>query len=186
MPWVKCGLLQLTSWRRLIPSHTTQFGTPLNSKLAVSSMSTSTSWKDYKNQKATVMTMFALQHCSADGLERRPSTLAKEKENGYLARRQRPRLPHEYALCSQCALVCILKTATPKNAVRIQEKHRKSGTQNPSRKDENSWQPKLEQWTRNRDWQHRSWNIIKKRKYNIFWPDDYIPATGDDRDQESY
>ena len=37
------------------------------------------------------------------------------------------------------------KRTAPKNGMRIQEKYRKSGTQNPSREDENSQQPKL--WT---------------------------------------
>ena len=109
-----------------------------------------------KNQKATVMTdeesdMFeiqkwdqagwssvelALQHCSADGLERRPSTLAKEERNGYSLGRQRSRLPHEYALCWRCAPVCFFERAASKSAVRLQVQHRKGGTQNTSRKDE--------------------------------------------------
>ena len=46
-------------------------------------------------------------------------------------------------------LFCIFKRTTPKNVLRIQAKYRKSGTQNPSRKDENSQQPKHEHQKRN-------------------------------------
>ena len=72
----------------------------------------------YKNQKATVMTdeesdMFEIKrgtkqgdplsslffNCSADGIERRLSTLAKKKKKWVFALEQRSRLPHEYALC---------------------------------------------------------------------------------------
>ena len=149
----KCGLLQWTSWWRSTPPHPTQFGTPSN--VAVSNMQTSTSWKAktrkplwWLTKKATCTRSkkcdqagwssveLALQHCSADGLERRPSTLAKEERNGYSLGRQRSRLPHEYALCWRCAPVCFFERAASKSAVRLQVQHRKGGTQNTSRKDE--------------------------------------------------
>ena len=73
----------------------------------------------YKNQKAAVMTdeesdIFGIKKGTKQGaplssllfntvlqvaLKDDLSALAKEKENGYLPRRQRSRLPHEYALC---------------------------------------------------------------------------------------
>ena len=68
----------------------------------------------YKDQKATVLTdkesdMFEMKRktkqgdplCSLlfNGIERRPSTLAKEKRTGHMLGRPRAGLPHKFTVC---------------------------------------------------------------------------------------
>ena len=190
----KCVLQQSTSWRPSSPSPTHQFGTPSNP--AVSNMITSTSWKivhrpeshstdrrrkwhvrgKERNQTGWPSVQHAIRHDSTESIGRRHSTLAKEKRNVYLLGWQRSWLPHKHEICWRCALVCIFKRTAPKNVIWLSSVVQKSGTHNTSRKDENPQQPKLEHQKRNGDWRHRSREINKRRKYEIFGPDDIFPA----------
>ena len=199
----KCGWLQLTSW--ILWFHHTQLhmGRPQSlwyrtwvhqplEKILQKLESYRYDWRrkwhvrDKKNGPSRWSAVeLALQHCSADDLERRPSALAKEKSNGYLLRRRRLRLPHEYALSWRCAPVLFYKRATPKMLSDFKHSTEKVGLKIIQEK-RKFLAAKARTVEMNRDWQHQSWNIIKRRRYNISWPDDDIPVTGDDRDQESY
>ena len=114
--------------------------------------------KLYRDQKAAVLTdeesdMFEVKKGTKHGdplssllsntvlqraLEKYIFRCQKKKRNGNMPERQRSRAPF-----------CILRRSAPKNVVRVPAKYRKSETWNPSRKDENSQQPKLEQQKRN-------------------------------------
>ena len=103
----------------------------------------------------------------------------KEKRHGNLPERPRSRLPHRPEVRRRRAFVRNLQGSASKMLCGFEESTEKSGTQDPRRKDENSQQPEqplsgLEKRSANR------------RKREILRPVDYIPATGNDRNQESY
>ena len=122
----KCGQRQSTSRRHSTPSHTNQFGTPSN--LSVSNMTTSASWRNYRDQKASVLTdeesdMFEIKKGTKQGdplssllfnmvlfeaLEDDMPRWQKKKRYGNLPEWQRPWLLHKHEICWRRAPVCIL------------------------------------------------------------------------------
>ena len=132
----KGGLLQLISWRRLISITHNSIWDALKS-CGIEHDYIHTLKRLFKNQKDIVMideeSMFeikkgsrwsavelALQHCSADGIERRSSTLAKEKRTGYMLGWQRSWLLHKHEICRRCALICIFRRTATKHVMWLQ------------------------------------------------------------------
>ena len=119
----------------------------------------------------------SFQHGSTEFTERSHSAQAKEERND-----------HD-CLTNLRFADDVLLFAGSKNVVRIQEKYWKSGSQDPPRKDESSQQPKQPLLGNEKKMQIddiKNWNPDKKWKHGILGPNDYIPATGNDRNQESY
>ena len=88
-----------------------------------------------RNQTVWSSVKPAFQHGSTEFTERRHPALAEEERNENL-------LEYKHEICWRRPPVCILQKTASKNVVRIQEEYCKSGTQDSSRKDENSQQPK--------------------------------------------
>ena len=120
----KCGLHRSTSRRHSTPSHTNQFGKHSNPVVSITNTSAFLE-KIYKEQKASVQTVvesniFEIKKGTKQGdplysllfntvllnsLKGRHPALAKEKRNGNLPERPRPRLPHEPKVRRQRASV---------------------------------------------------------------------------------
>ena len=108
--------------------------------------------RDFKgNQTRWPVVKLALQHGSAESIGRRHSTLAKLKRCGNLLEWQQSWLHHEPEICKKL------------DSGSMQGRRKFSATKE------------------NRDRWHDSRNIDMRRKHAILGPDDYFPATGDDR-----
>ena len=155
-----CGQRQLTSWRRSIPSLTSQFGTP--SSPATSSMITWASWRRYTETKRhlyrrTKRATFSISVKEQSKVIRCPACCStrffnthrwqkdeiqrdgnRKKGMGVYHERQRSRLPHEPEICRRRDAVRNIQRTDTENVVWIQESYWKSGAQDPSRQDEDS------------------------------------------------
>ena len=132
----KCGQRRSTSRRLSTPSLTILFGR--NSKSCnVDHEYVSLLRKIYRDQKASVQTdeeseIFdiqkriqarrsdvqpVVQHSASILITGRNTKMAKEKRNGNLVERPRPRLPHELAICRRRDAVCKLQRTAVENDV---------------------------------------------------------------------
>ena len=97
----------------------------------------------------------AVQHGTSVLIKGRNTTMAKEKRNGNLLERPRPRLPHELAICRRRDAVRNLQRTAAEYDVRLQESNRESGTQDPPRQDEDSQQPEHHEFEHKKTYQSR-------------------------------
>ena len=137
-----------------------------------------------RNQTGWPSVKLALQHGTVWSTGRRHATLAKEKkvwESTWVTTTMTA--SQTWDLLTTCSCLHPLKISS-KNVVRAQEEYWKSGTQDPSRKEKilsNQSSDTKRNWGR----RHNNRNTDKRRKHEKLGPDDYFPATGDDRNQKS-
>ena len=196
----KCGQQQSTSRRRSTPSPTNHFGTPSNHK--VSNMTEET-FRDLK--KASVLTdeesdMFEIKKGTKHGdpsvkLALQHSFCRKHWKTTFRAGKRKKVWESTWVTTTMTASQTwdLLTTCSclhpPKNSSKnccansrgvlkkwdsgsIQGRRKFLATQARTQK-------------RNRGRWHKSRNTDKRRKHEILGPDDYFPATGDDRNQKS-
>ena len=119
----------------------------------------------YRNQTGWPSVKLALQHCSADSLGRRHFTLAKEEDWVSAWETTIMTVSQTWELLN----LLLRGNGFLKHVMWLQAQHRKSGTQNTSRKHENPQQPKLEHQDRNWDWTYQRRDLNKRRKYKNIW-----------------
>ena len=165
--------------------------------------------KIYRDQKASVQTdeksnMFEIKKRTKQGdllssllfnivlqnsLKEVTQRWQKKKRNGNLLERPRSRLPHKLEVRRRRATVRNIQRTASKNDVRIQGKYWKSEIRiHPGKTKVLSNQSSISLDSKKRSANRRcqNWNPDKKWKREIRRPADYIPASRNDRNQESY